>query len=75
MGIDLRIPIGLMFLVMGLLLAGYGLLGDRAIYARSLGVNVNLIWGLVLIVFATVMIGLAWLRRRRRAASDDQRAG
>jgi len=66
MGIDLRIPIGLMFGIMGLLLAGYGLLGDKAIYARSLGVNVNLIWGAVLIGFAALMIGLAKVASRRR---------
>ena len=51
MGLDLRIPIGLMFLVLGLLITGFGLFGDRAIYQRSLGVNVNLWWGLVMLLF------------------------
>ena len=45
MGIDIRLPIGLMFTIIGLLLAVFGLLSDTSIYQRSLGINVNLIWG------------------------------
>jgi hypothetical protein len=62
MGLDIRVPIGLMFSLLGLLLTGYGLVSDRAIYARSLGMNVNLWWGLVLLVFGIVMLLLS--RRR-----------
>jgi hypothetical protein len=50
MPVDIRIPIGLMFALMGSLLAGYGAFGDHTIYARSLGLNINLIWGGVLLV-------------------------
>lgn len=56
MGLDIRIPLGLMFALIGLLLTGYGLVADRAIYARSLGINVNLIWGTVLLVFGVVFV-------------------
>lgn len=63
MSLDLRLPIGLMFSIFGLLLSGYGLASDRAIYARSLGINVNLWWGLALLVFGLVMLGYA-LRAR-----------
>lgn len=59
MKLDLRLPIGLMFTIFGALLSLYGLVSDRAIYARSLGINVNLWWGLVLLVFGLVMLGLA----------------
>ena len=65
MTFDLRLPIGLMFTIVGLLLTGFGMVSDPAIYQRSLGVNVNLWWGLVLVVFGLVMLGLA--RRGRRA--------
>jgi hypothetical protein len=41
---------------------------DEAIYGRSLGVNVNLWWGLVLLVFGGAMLGLVH-RSRRKAAS------
>ena len=59
MSFDVRLPIGLMFSVYGLLLTGYGLLSDPAIYQRSLGINLNLWWGLVLFGFGAVMLFLA----------------
>lgn len=62
MKIDIRTPVGLMFAFVGLLLVGYGLLGDPAIYERSLGVNINLWWGLAMGAFGAVML---WLARRR----------
>ena len=61
MGLDIRTPIGLMFAIFGLLLAGYGLATSGSpIYERSLGYNVNLEWGAVLLVFGCVML---WLGR------------
>ena len=68
MQLDLRLPIGWMFTAVGLLLVGYGLVADRAIYARSLGVNVNLWWGLVLFVFGVIMLALARAGARKRLA-------
>jgi hypothetical protein len=56
MAIDIRLPIGLLFVVLGGLLTAYGLLSDSAVYARSLGININLGWGLVLIVFGGVFL-------------------
>jgi hypothetical protein len=59
MTLDLRLPMGLMFTIFGALLTGFGVVSDNAIYSRSLGVNVNLWWGLVLLVFGLLMLGLA----------------
>ena len=67
MSLDLRLPIGLMFSIFGVMLVIYGLVSDTAIYARSLGINVNLWWGVVLLAFGLAMLGLA-LRARREAA-------
>jgi len=67
MQLDLRVPIGLMFGVIGLLLVGYGLLGDPAVYAVSLGINVNLWAGLGMTVFGTLMLAGAWRGHRNRA--------
>lgn len=64
MGLDIRWPMGLLFLLLGAILAGYGVLSDPSIYARSLGLNVNLWWGAVLLVSGLVMVALA--RRARR---------
>jgi len=65
MNLDVRLPIGLMFAIFGVLLAGYGALSSGAIYERSLGINVNLWWGLVLLAFGLIMLGFA-IRARRR---------
>jgi len=59
MKLDLRLPIGMMFALLGAILVVYGLASDKAIYARSLGVNVNLWWGLVLLVFGALMLAFA----------------
>jgi hypothetical protein len=70
MKLDLRLPIGLMFTIFGVMLSLYGLTSDPAIYARSLGININLWWGLVLLVFGLVMLGFA-LRGQRRATTPS----
>ncbi|MGA6987291.1 MAG: hypothetical protein WBZ01_14655 [Terriglobales bacterium] len=64
MGLDIRTPIGLMFSVFGVILTIYGLLSNPAIYGRSLGINVNLVWGLALLVFGITML-LLGIRRGR----------
>jgi multisubunit Na+/H+ antiporter MnhG subunit len=58
MGLDIRLPIGFMFVFVGLLLTGYGIFGPSEIYNRSLGINVNLGWGIVLLVFGLLMMFL-----------------
>jgi hypothetical protein len=63
MGLDIRLPIGLMFSILGLLLTGFGLFGDQTIYRRSLGINMNLWWGMVMLAFGIIML----LISRRRA--------
>jgi hypothetical protein len=60
MGLDIRIPLGVMFTILGLLLAGFGLISDPAIYQRSLGIDINLWWGLALLLFGTVMLYFGW---------------
>jgi len=59
MKLDVRVPAGLMLTTIGVLLAGYGAISDRAIYARSLGINVNLIRGSVLLVAGAAMLLLS----------------
>jgi hypothetical protein len=61
MGLDIRLPIGMMFSLLGVLLTGYGIItgSDSALYQSSLGLNVNLWWGLVLLLFGAVMLGFA----------------
>ena len=61
MHIDIRTPVGLMFAAVGLLLVISGLTGDAAMFQRSLGVNINLWWGLVMAAFGGFML---WLAKR-----------
>ena len=67
MKLDLRLPIGLMFAIFGAMLTVFGLVSGDAIYDRSLGINVNLWWGLVLLAFGLVMLAFA-IRAGRSAA-------
>jgi len=60
MGLDIRLPIGLLFSVVGALLGGYGALSNKAIYQRSLNLNINLAWGAVLLVFGVTMLVLGY---------------
>jgi hypothetical protein len=69
MGLDVRLPVGLLFSAIGVALILYGLTSDPAMYAKSLGVNVNLWWGLVLLAFGVVMLLLGAPQRAQRAAA------
>jgi len=61
--LDIRWPIGGLFTITGALLVIYGLVSDPAIYEKSLGINVNLWWGVVLLVFGLAMLVLAYQSR------------
>ena len=67
MGLDIRLPIGGMFFIAGLLLVIFGLLtgGDARLYERSLMININLWWGIVMLIFGLVMLLMG--RRSRDA--------
>jgi len=57
---DLRIPMGLVFTLVGIILTAFGIAtrGNMELYARSLGINVNLWWGIVLLIFGQIMFQL-----------------
>ena len=60
MQLDVRIPMGWLFLSLGIILSVYGLIADPAIYVKhSLGQNVNLLWGAVFAVFGVVVLLIA----------------
>ena len=66
MHFDVRFPIGLLFLAIGLLVAVVGLTGDKAVLeAHSAGVNIDLVWGLAMAGFGAVMLILAGIVRRK----------
>ncbi len=70
MGLDVRLPIGALFTVLGVVLASFGVVSDKALYERSLGININLEWGLVMLGFGLIM---AFLGRHRLLADVESR--
>lgn len=57
MNLDIRVPIGAMFSLIGILLAIYGLMTNgELMYAKSLGMNMNLYWGGAMLVFGVIML-------------------
>ena len=61
MSFDLRLPIGIMSSLFGVVLVVFGAVSDKTIYeTHSLGININLIWGLVMLAFGACMLLLAW---------------
>lgn len=66
MNFDLRFPIGVLFILIGLTMAIYGVLTfGSEIYTKSLGINVNVWWGGALIVFGGGMLGSAYLHKKK----------
>jgi membrane-bound ClpP family serine protease len=56
MNLDLRVPMGGLFTIVGFLLTVYGLFTHgSAIYERSAGIDINLVWGLVMLIFGLTM--------------------
>ena len=76
MGLDIRLPIGMMFSLIGLLLTvnGYLTASDTARYRCSLGININLNWGIFLLIFGGGMLVSALLGKKaaQKAASQPE---
>ncbi len=69
MGLDIKIPIGLMFSIFGLILTILGLItaGDTAMYEQSLGYNINLLSGLIMLVFGCFMLFTSRLFKKKKS--------
>jgi hypothetical protein len=71
MSMDIRIPIGLMFSILGIILLVFGLVTFHSeIYKVSMNININLWSGLASLIFGLIMLGLAW----RAAQSVKQKS-
>ncbi len=59
MGLDIRLPIGIIFSIYGVIMIAYGAFADPAIFERSMGVNIDVWWGAAMLVFGLFMGALA----------------
>ncbi len=68
MGLDIKIPIGLMFSILGVILTVHGIItgGDTAMYEKSLGVNINLWSGLSMVAFGGFMLLTSTLVKKKK---------
>ena len=68
MGLDIRVPLGLIFLAIGGMMTLYGLFTRGSdIYAKSLDININFIWGSAMLLFGAAMF---FVGRRKRWQDD-----
>jgi LPXTG-motif cell wall-anchored protein len=63
--VDIRMPIGLMFSILGLIISAYGLItiSNTEMYQKSLGININIIMGVIMLVFG---LGMLYFARRKK---------
>jgi hypothetical protein len=63
MNFDLRLPLGLIFSLYGIILIGTGLTSTPGMIRQTLGQNINLGWGVVQLLFGLAML---FLSRRKK---------
>lgn len=71
MGIDIRLPLGILFLLLGATLVVYGAASNPSLYGQSLGINVNFYWGVVLFAFGALMFILSRFGARAEGAAKN----
>ena len=64
--LDIRLPIAVLFLLLGTLLSGYGLLGPASTGIVDSGINVNVTWGTVMAFFGAILLAAAWANRNHK---------
>jgi uncharacterized membrane protein len=73
---DIRIPIGGLFVILGVILTAYGIItrSDAQLYMRSENIVINLWWGLIMTLFGAVMLFYGMRARERPLHSGGPRA-
>lgn len=71
--IDLRLPIGIFFLIVGGVLTIYGTFSARDVLNLTERINANLDWGIVLAVFGGLMTLLGWRAYRQDCGASSER--
>ena len=65
--VDIRIPIGLMFTIIGILITVFGFvtISNTEMYHKSLGINVNIIMGILMLIFGLIMLFYALWKKKK----------
>lgn len=65
--VDIRYPIGLMFTILGVLVTIFGIatISDTGLYQKSLGINVNIIMGIIMLIFGLFMLFMAMRKKKK----------
>jgi hypothetical protein len=64
--LDLKLPIGWLLSAYGVLLTVYGLLTGQEMYAISLGINLNLIWGILMLAIGGAFLLAAFMKKAKK---------
>jgi hypothetical protein len=65
--IDIKIPIGLMFSLLGVILTIYGFttMSNTEMYVKTFGINMNLWSGIGMLIFGGLMLLLTKLNKKK----------
>ena len=69
--LDLKLPIGWLLSAYGLLLGIYGLATNKEMYQKSLGFNLNLVWGVLMLVIGAGFLLAAFLKKGKDGAGPS----
>ncbi len=72
--LDLRLPLGILLTFYGIILIIYGFITDTKVYSKSLGININLLWGIVLFIFGGTLILFLILKKYLRKWKKEERS-
>jgi len=71
MGLDIKLPIGLMFTIFGVMLTIYGLTtGGDPMYAKSLNININIWSGAIMTIFGLAMLIPALMQKKKKNSEE-----
>ncbi|MCU0472445.1 MAG: hypothetical protein MUC93_03620 [Bacteroidales bacterium] len=64
--VDIRIPIGMMFTILGVLITVFGFIttSNAGMYQKSLNINVNIIMGILMLIFGLIMLFFAFKKKK-----------
>jgi len=64
--VDIRFPIGLMFTILGVLITIFGFvtMSNTEMYKQSLDINVNIIMGILMLIFGLIMLFMAVRKKK-----------